>query len=148
MEIKVIFSAEVNPDFMSKQIMNKFKTPYSHVLIQHEEGKIFHAVGKGVCVEDADPFFKDHIAVATFLVKLDVSRDFFYGFVMGANGKEYSQSQIAALASGKGTENGDEKMICSELVGIILTKMGKYKISGHQDSWTPLDCHKVLEKGL
>lgn len=78
-----------------------------------------------------------------------MSRDYFLGFIDGANGKEYSQSQISAIASGKSRElNGDEKMICSELVGIVLTKMAGYKLDGHQDYWRPVHCFNVLKNKL
>lgn len=149
MKITVAFSKEKEPDFLSKQIMNRDKADYSHVLIIFDERKIFHAVGKGVCVEDLDEYLKDHELPEKFDIQLDVSRDYFIGFVEGAKGKEYSQSQIAAIASGKASEiNGDEKMICSELVGIVLSRMAKYKLPGSQDTWRPIHCFKALKAGL
>lgn len=148
-QIKVVFTRETNPDFLSTQIMNKDKTDYSHVLVLfHDDNnieKIFHAVGEGVCVEDSEPYFKTHIKAHVFEIDLDVTKDYFLGFVRGSNGKEYSQSQIASMAVGKTEKNGDEKMICSELVGIILHEMSQYKMHGHQDSWRPVHCFDVLK---
>jgi hypothetical protein len=148
MTIKICFVAENEPDFVSSQIMKKMNTDYSHVLIVYDEDStIFHAVGEGVCTEPAIEFFKSHKVIHQFEVELSCSRDFFLGFVAGSNGKEYSQSQIAALGTGKVATNNDEKMICSELVGIVLTRMANYLIPGHQDSWTPLDCLNSLKAG-
>lgn len=147
MKINVLFSAEKNPDFTSSQIMKKLGTKFSHVLIQYKEDTIFHAIGKGVCTENLTAFLSEHDIVEKFEVELKVSADYFDGFVAGSHGKEYSQSQIAALGVGKGAENGDEKMICSELVGIVLTRMADYHIPGHQDSWTPKDCLISLKAG-
>lgn len=146
MKIKVVFSAEKEPDFMSRQIMNRDKVNYSHALIVFDGNKIFHAVGEGVCIEDAQKFFETHIAAHSFDLELKVSRDYFLGFVRGMKGKEYSQAQIAAIATGKGDSvNGDEKMICSELVGLVLTEMAGLIIPGHQDSWRPIHCYNALK---
>jgi FKBP-type peptidyl-prolyl cis-trans isomerase 2 len=149
MKITIAFSKEKDPDFMSRQIMNRDKADFSHVLIIYDEKKIFHAVGEGVCVEGLDKFLETHEIPEKFEVELKVSRDYFIGFIEGSRGKEYSQSQIAAIATGKGEEiNGDEKMICSELVGIVLTRMCGYELPGNQDSWRPIHCFNALKKGL
>jgi hypothetical protein len=147
MNILIQFTAELEPDFVSRQIMSKDKVEFSHVLVKFEEDNIFHAVGEGVCVEKASEYFKTHKVMFSFPVQLKVSRDYFLGFVEGSKGKEYSQSQIAAIASGGIAENGNEKMICSELVGIILTKMAHYSLPGSQDSWRPIHCFRAL-KGI
>lgn len=149
MKIKVAFSKEKDPDFVSQQIMKKDNTDYSHVLIIYDDSKIFHAVGEGVCTDDLCKFEDEHELPFIFEIDLSVTRDYFLGFVDGSKGKEYSQSQIAAIASGKGGHmNGDEKMICSELVGIVLTRMAGYKIKGNQDMWRPIDCFNALKSGL
>lgn len=149
MKIKVAFSKEKDPDFVSQQIMNKDKTDYSHVLIIYDDSKIFHAVGEGVCTDTLCKFEDEHELPFIFEIDLLVSRDYFLGFIDGSKGKEYSQSQIAAIASGKGGDiNGDEKMICSELVGIVLTRMAGYKLKGSQDMWRPIDCFNALKSGL
>lgn len=142
MKIKVVATREKEPDFVSRQIMAKDSVQYSHVLIAFDD-KIFHAIGKGVCVQDAAPYFESHEAVESFDLELEVSRDYFMGFVRGSCGKEYSQSQIAALAIGRVENNGDEKMICSELVGLVMN-MGGIKLSGDQDSWRPIHCIEAL----
>lgn len=149
MNIQVMFTRENDPDTMSSAIMMRDKANFSHVLIvfvdDNGKNQIFHAVGKGVCVEDYDKYFETHSAPEIFDVELNVSRDYFMGFVRGMKGKEYSQSQLAAIAFGKTEDNGDEKMICSELVGIVLTEMAGKKIPGKQDSWRPIHCLKALK---
>lgn len=149
MKLQVVFSAEKEPDFVSKTIMERDKVSYSHVLILIDGKTIFHATGEGVHTEDADKYFQTHIAVHTFDIKLLVMDQYFQGFVRGAKGKEYSQSQLAAIAVGRDDQlNGDEKMICSELVGLVLTEMCGYKLSGNQDYWRPIHCYNALKEGI
>jgi hypothetical protein len=147
MKIKVLFVAETHPDFISRKIMNKMNTHYSHVLIVFDETEVFHAVGKGVCLDNFSEYIKDHVIAEAFNVELKVSREYFLGFVEGSQGKDYSQSQIVGIAGGKEIHNGDGKMICSELVGVVLTRMAGYHIPGCQDTWTPFDCYTSLKSG-
>lgn len=152
--IKVKFVAEKHPDFVSRLIMDKYKTNYSHVLIEYEDNgvpHIFHATGRGVHIMKGCELLKyhhSHNVVSFEDIRLDVSKDFFLGFVKGSSGKEYSQSQIAAIATGGVQENGDEKMICSELVGVVLRDMSPVKIAGKQDGWTPYDIRRALDNHL
>jgi len=148
MNIQVIFTRENEPDFVSKAIMARDKADFSHVLILYRDHdrklKVFHAVGAGVGVYCPKEFFQDHIKVHSFDVKLRVSRDYFYGYIRGSKGKDYAESQIAAIAVGQEADNDDEKMICSELVGLVLTEMCGVPIEGDQDTWCPSHCFKAL----
>lgn len=150
-KIKVIFTREKDPDFISKKIMEKDGTNYSHVLIDYDENgerKIFHAVGEGVCIYAENKYkdyYKSHIKAHEYEIELKVSKDFFLGYVEGSCGKEYSQSQIAAIAVGGILENGDEAMICSELAGLVIRDLCGIELKGKQDGWRPIHCFRALE---
>lgn len=150
-QVRVCFTAENDPDFVSKMIMEKYGTNYSHVLItflnEDRDQVIFHATGDGVHTlagQKLMNYFSTHRVVDTAIVDLQVSREFFSGYVKGASGKEYSQSQIAAIAAGRIQRNGDEKMICSELVGLVIRDLAGIPLPGDQDGWTPYDIHVAL----
>lgn len=152
-QVRVCFTAEKEPDFLSKKIMEKYGTDYSHVLIQFMDESdgmvVFHATGEGVHTlrnSQVVDYFDTRKIVALGDITLKVSRDFFLGYVKGACGKEYSQSQIAAIAAGRIQKNGDEKMICSEVVGLVIRDLAGIPLSGDQDGWTPYDIAKALDK--
>lgn len=110
------------------------RRPYSHVAIIHE-GKIIHAVGEGVCVEDANEYLVERTVVFQRDVELYCSPDRFWGFVEGECGKEYSSWQLVAIALGvPWFANADEKRICSEFVANIVQRFGTELLS-----WPSLD---------
>lgn len=127
MRFYIFASAEKKPDCLSKAIMKKMGTDYSHVgvivtkdEIQEVNGEIFHAVGDGFCKSTTEEFLHkkkfQHIKEITFIIK---SQDFAYGWLHGSIGKEYSSSQYLGFFSkrlGKLVSNGKEKTICSESV--------------------------------
>jgi len=157
MNIKVVFVAENDPDFVSQKIMDKDNTNYSHVLIEYTEPgdneyktdttKIFHAVGEGVCIVEGHErinFWLNHIRAHEFEVDLKCHYEYFLGYVRGSLGKQYALSQIAGIAVGIEADNDDAKMICSELVGIVITEMAGYEIPGDQDMWRPIHVYDAL----
>lgn len=152
MDIRICFVAEKEPDIISSIIQKRYDTEYSHILILFRydksdlEEKIFHAVGEGVCVEHLPSYLIDHKITHSYDVPLVTSHDFFLGYVRGSLGKDYSQAQIAAIALGAEADNDDERMICSELVGLVMTEQCGIHLEGDQDTWTPLDCKKALDK--
>lgn len=124
--IKVGFTSEINPDFVSRMIMKFEKTLYSHSLILFEDldfkEKIFHSIGEGVLVDANGDYLKTHKIVRMFEVPMATTRE---GFCMYVRGRcsakvEYSQSQylnqIFRLAglSLKLVDNDGAKTICSE----------------------------------
>lgn len=149
MNISVAFSKEINPDFVSRAIMFKDGVDYSHVLIifEDQDGKstIFHSVGEGVCLASLSEFMEHHELPHVFNVELTCHAEYFYGYVRGSLGKDYAESQVAAIALGLEADNGDSKMICSELVGIVLTEMCGKTIPGDQDIWRPVHCFNALK---
>lgn len=145
-QVEIAFTREIEPDFVSKEIMKFLKTDYSHVFFIYK-GTIFHAVGKGVSLVPLDEYLKTHLIVARKEVTLDVSEDRFLGYMDGAKDKEYSSSQylgIVSRALKKLGRNGGEKMICSELVAVVLALYAGYKLTKEADFITPKDVFEMV----
>lgn len=124
MHVRVVWTAEIKPDFVSRCIMWAQRRPYSHIGIVFDD-QIVHAVGKGVCIEPVWPYLKQRKIVMEKEVSLHCSRDRFLGFIEGESGKEYSNWQLVAIALGvPWFPNGDKKRICSEFVANVLLKFG------------------------
>lgn len=154
-KVRVVWLAEIEPDFHSRALMWWQQAPYSHVAIVIERDGvevICHAVGKGVCIEVFEEILVDHKVVAQRVVDLKCSSDLLLGFVEGEEGKEYSDLQLLGIAiwgqwfkSFSFFHNKNRKRICSEFVGIILQKWSSYKLEGDQDFWTPVYLEQLLD---
>jgi hypothetical protein len=145
-KVTVAFTREINPDFVSKRIMDFLKTDYSHVFFIHN-GTIFHAVGEGVTEVPLAEYLKTHVIVAQKEVSLNVSDDRFLGYMDGAKDKEYSSSQYLGIISGalkRFGRNGGEKMICSELVAVVLSLYAGVKLPKESDFITPKDVFQLI----
>ncbi len=146
MKIKVAFTKEINPDFVSNCIMKFLGTNYSHVFfILNDE--IFHSVGEGVCRVPLNEYLKDHVITAEFKVELDMTEKEFLAYMDGAEGKEYSESQYLGFVlpfMKKFVRNGKEKTICSELVSEVLEKFGEYVLPKEADFMSPKDVYEIL----
>lgn len=150
-EVFVDFWAEKKPDTFSAAIMRFFECDYSHVSFRYMnragEWRVFHATTPVVCDEPFEPLLQDHILRHSFKVELPCDPEFFFGYVAGADGKEYSTSQCAQLLMGERRElNGNSKLICSELVGRKLALHGVIPMSATPDAWTPPDILAALKK--
>ena len=145
-KVKVVWTAETKPDFVSRAIMAFQRTPYSHVAIIFD-GMICHAIGEGVCFSPAADYLADHVVVLERELELACSAERFMGFIEGESGKEYSEAQLLLIALGlKWFANGDEKRICSEFVANIISKFGLELIRWeHLDHVTPKCLEKVLK---
>jgi len=149
MEITVLFTTENKPDFVSRLIMRHDDVDYSHTLMRYidRDGtmQIFQATAEfGVHKIASSEYFETHKIIHGKTVKLTVDAEYFYGFVEGSLGKKYAYRQVAGMIFGKESDNNDEKMICSEIVGIVLTEMAGLKIKGDQDIWRPIHCFKAV----
>lgn len=149
MKVKVGFTSENKPDFVSKTIMWFLKTNYSHVFFILGD-HIFHATGKGVHPVALSEYMKTHNLVHSFEVELNMSLESFLAFMDGASSKEYSSSQYLGFLSKslqKFVKNGNEKMICSELVAVVLEKYGAYCLPKEADFMSPRDVFNLLNEG-
>jgi hypothetical protein len=149
MKVKVAFTREKEPDFVSKSIMWVMKTDYSHVFFIHE-GNIYHSIGLGVCKQDLESYLEDHIIVKEFEVELACSKEVFEAFVAGEDGKDYSQSQYIGFIFPMFQsffDNNNEKRICSEFVAVVLQKYGDVVLSKDADFTSPKDVYDILDKG-
>lgn len=122
--IKVAFTQEHKPDYISKGIMFALNRPYSHVLIMFEDVdgnvKIFHCIGQGTCVDESCEYLKDHNIVKMYEIPMKCTRAEFAMWVRGRCGREYSDSQyVNILLKMIGVKwipfkNDNAKAICSE----------------------------------
>lgn len=148
MKIKVGFTAELEPDLVSKGIMWWLGTNYSHVFFILNE-HIYHCDGEGVNRIKLEDYKVTHKLVSEFEVELFMTEKEFEAYMTGANGKEYSESQYLGFLHArfqKWVGNGDKKMICSELVAEVLAKYGKFFLPKPADFMSPKDVHELLSK--
>lgn len=144
--INVVFTREKKPDFVSYLIMKFLRTEYSHVFFELDS-QIFHATGKGVHQAPFSEYMNTHVVTEKFTVSLSCSEKEFLMFMEGAKGKEYSQSQYLGFFGKfmqRFVKNGDEKMICSELVAIVLQRWGGFKLPKDADFMSPKDVYQLL----
>lgn len=124
--IKVCFTQEIDPDFVSRAIMWAEGTNYSHVMMIFEDmdgkEKILHSIGGGTCIDENCSYLTTHKIVRSFRVPMKVSQAEFCGYARGRVGREYSESQylnqILRLCKipWMPFKNGNAKGICSEEV--------------------------------
>lgn len=147
MKLKVGFTKEIKPDFVSKCIMRVLGTNYSHVFFILNDF-IYHSTGEGVNRVPLAAYLEDHEVVKTFDVELPtLSEEAFAAYMEGAGGKEYSNSQYIGFVLPflqRFVSNGSEKMICSELVSVVLAKYGHYKLPKQADFMSPKDVEILL----
>ena len=120
--IEVAVSRERKPDILSRLIMWFTKANYSHILII-KDSIVYHAVGSGTCSVHLTDFLKKRELVHVQKVGLSVTEDFFMGYVTGADGKDYSESQYLGFLFRpirKFVRNKKERTICSEYAARIL----------------------------
>lgn len=149
MKVQICWMAEKKPDFVSRMIMKYDKSDFSHVLIRfmdrHGLDSIYHATGRGVHIEPFDPYLHNHKVVSFKKIELDISQEFFWGYVSGSDGKEYSRWQIVRIFTGINLfKNNKTKMICSETVGELMHFYSDYKLEGDRDLWTPKYLHEKV----
>lgn len=151
MTVFVDFWAEKKPDTFSAAIMRFLETDYSHVAFRYVnragEWRVFHATTPLVCDEPLANLLNDGFIVHSFKIELPCHPEFFFGFVAGSDGKEYSPAQCAQLLMGEFRElNGNSKLICSELVGRKLAFHGVIEMHARPDAWTPPEVLAALQK--
>lgn len=152
------YTREFKPSLFGKAIVYFTGFPASHARLRFigSDGrmKLFHAVEEGCIVEDCE--IGSEIIVASFPCKLTCSLDHFEGIIYGMRGKKYSWLQCALMGAGifpKTIINAHNRMVCSELQGVILRDYFGVKLPENQDQWTPKTIYvnlvnHFLERGL
>lgn len=151
--VDVVWMKEVPPDWSSRLIMFAQGTPYSHVGIigTAADGKRYlcHCIDVGVCYQDPDSYLNRHKVIFKKTVDLHCSLDMLTGYIMGEDGKEYSDVQLVLIALklhwASWFMNDKSKRICSEFVGAILSKWSTYNIPEPLDFVTPKTLFEILK---
>lgn len=124
----IFVSGEHKPDFVSKRIMKRFKTDYSHIgLVVEIDGHktIYHSVGKGFSTESYEEFLKEHYIYEKDITKYIYNFQFALGYLTGRLGIEYSYSQYLGFLFPmlqRLVRNKKEKGICSEEAARFLNE--------------------------
>ena len=143
--IEVAVSRERKPDIVSKLIMWFTKANYSHILII-KDSVVYHAVGQGTCSVSLTDFLVKRELVQIQKVRLKVDEEFFMGYVTGADGKDYSESQYIGFLFRplqRFVRNKKERTICSEYAARILNICCGYDFEG-ADFLSPKDVMTVV----
>ena len=152
MEIRIVVMREIRPDFVSRAIMAWTGVPYSHIAIcYNQEGTdyLFHAYGKGVCLDRLDTYLQDHQIVGRKPVTLACDPESFLGYVSGAVGKDYSEAQFLGFIFPykwimKLVGDGERELVCSELVARVLTKFSNYTFAEDLDFLDPREVWEAI----
>jgi hypothetical protein len=146
-QVKVCVVAELNPDFVSSQIMKRIGAPYSHAIIIYKN-KIYHAIEQGVCISSMEEGLLDSKIVDEKDIELDCTEEEFFSFIEGAVGKNYSEIQLLGFIfpSLKGlVANGRSALICSEFVAWVLEKFAGYKWNEDLDFVDPRELFESIK---
>lgn len=151
--IDVCLFREIKPDLESKLIMWWTKSPASHIgfVYQALDGKwkIYHAVGKGVCIEDYEEFMKEHVRVGVKTVNLNCCPAIWDRHTKSNTDRPYSSSQFFIFLlpwkwSKKWFSNGRAMFVCSELVATDLIEFAGIKFPKGVEELTPLEVFNAL----
>jgi hypothetical protein len=150
MEITVAVMAEHTPDTFSRIIMKWLGVKYSHVAIIYN-GMVYHAIQKGVCCEPFSEVSKVDYIFDSLDVRLNVTKDYFNGFMKGCVGRDYCETQLVGYAFSpikKLVSDGRREFTCSEFGAWVLECMAGYKWEENLDFVDPkefLDKVKEVE---
>lgn len=118
MKISLAVTREIKPDWLSRQIMKRLGTDYSHCIIIIDE-YVWQSTGKGFWPIPLNLFLNDRIIVDSREFELSGNGLVYAnGWLQGKRGIEYSSSQYLGFIfpwMRKFVANGLEKMICSEV---------------------------------
>ncbi len=156
-EIDVLWIAERKPDLFSSLIMWFLKRPYSHnAIIYLKTGMIWHAHAPGVCEEPLGVVLKGCRIAASRRLSLNVTEEYFEGFLEGERGKAYdNQANIGLVfpwlygfikkipGLRRLIQNPDAARNCSEFVCNIVDRFHT-PLPGRKNTWTPAFSEKML----
>lgn len=124
MKFEILAVGELEPDFASRQIQRFLKTDYSHCVILVDERWCYHATAKGFHMIPLTALLPGHAIRARFAFELEVGpTQFALGWLQGALGHEYSQSQYLGFLFPflrRFVANGNSKTVCSEAAGQFM----------------------------
>jgi hypothetical protein len=129
-------SVELEPDFLSRSIMQALDCKWSHNGIiycvdDNDSGTIVHSIGKGVCEEPVREFLISHKFVHFINVtSLINDHGFAKGWLKGSIGKDYSESQYLGFLFPrikKLVSDGKAEMICSEFAARFMCECTSFK---------------------
>lgn len=145
-------SVELEPDFLSKSIMQKIGADFSHVGIievGHDDiERIFHATGEGFNQKLVSEFLIDHV----FIHKIEVPVEnpgFASGWLRGNIGKDYSESQFAGFIKErfkKLVSDGKRELICSEATTRFLMECSTLQYDENPDFVDPKQAIELAKK--
>lgn len=147
--VKVAWTREKDPDWVSKEIMDFLDTDYSHVFFIND-GFIYHATGEGVNKTPLDKYLETHIIVHERMLPLPLmTEDSFKAYMAGADSKEYGHLQYIGFIAPwlqRFVKNGNTKQICSELIAEVGRDYGNLKLPKEQDFMSPKDVLDLLKE--
>lgn len=153
MRFKIFVSGEINPDFLSRRIMKRFKTNYSHIgmIVIDNQGftTIYHSVGEGFSAKNYDDFCEEHHMQEIDITRYILNEDYALGYLNGRIGVEYSFSQYLGFVfkSLQGlTRNGKEKGICSEEAARFMFHCCQHNLKIDQSKFDFVSPKDVWEK--
>lgn len=124
MKFSILAVGELEPDFVSKRIQHFLKTDYSHSAILVEDFMVYHATGKGFHAIPLHSLLPGHALRHKIDFELpDAQSHYACGWLQGALGHEYSQSQYLGFLFPflkRWVANGNSKTVCSEAVGQFM----------------------------
>jgi hypothetical protein len=154
MRFFIFISAEEKPDLVSKAIMWKLDTNYSHIGIgiADDDGEIhtlYHSIGDGYTKQPTESWLKKGKIINGVKEIKVINADQAIGYLEGNIGKDYSESQylgfvIPSLA--RFFANGVSKQICSEAVALFLMNHleGGFEIKKQADFASPKDVWEAI----
>lgn len=153
----IFVSGEKKPDWMSRKIMKRFGTNYSHIgmIVRLYGGKttIYHSVGKGFSkidkYEELKKFFGEHNVREIEVTQYIKNQHYALGYLNGRIGVEYSFSQYLGFVFPglqKFVRNGKEKGICSEETARFLNQCCNHEIKVDPSKFDFVSPKDVWEK--
>jgi len=103
-KIKVAFTQEHQPDYISWFVMLALNRMYSHVIIVFEDiddkEKIFHCIGEGTLIDEEKVYLKTHTIIKQYEIPMKCSRVEFADWARKKAEKkiEYSNRQYVNIA--------------------------------------------------
>ncbi len=131
MKFSILAVGEIDPDFVSRRIQRFMGTDYSHCVILMDDKWCYHATAEGFNMRPISTLLPDHIIRQRFDFELDAINSMFAaGWLQGALGHEYSQSQYLGFLFPflqRFVANGNSKTVCSEAAGQFMFDCLKIK---------------------
>lgn len=149
MKFSIFVSKEDNPDFMSRRIMKRYDSDFSHIGIivgMHGKKRVYHSVGKGFSSMPLHELNKDHSLQIIDITDYIVSHDYALGYLQGRIGVEYSFSQYLGFVfpwMRVFVRNKEQKGICSEEVARFCNHVCKPELKVSNENFDFLPPHIV-----